>query len=141
MDAQTVGLWWFGLVRWFNVRILKHARGRYFSNYLDIINILDADDLDYNSMLAMPSADVLAQLIALSQMNAANSGNKKKKKNKRPVATKAPVVAKPAAPAATSSKGSKKKKKQKKTTSAPTTQAPTTVQVSVANNNKQQKWL
>ena len=56
-------------------------------------------------MLAMPSADVLAQLIALSQMNAAASGNKKKKKNKRPVATKAPVVAAPpAAPAASSSK-------------------------------------
>ena len=93
-------------------------------------NILDADDLDYNSMLAMPSADVLAQLIALSQMNAAASGNKKKKKNKRPVvtATKAPVAA--AAPAASSSKGNKKKKqKQKKTTPAPTTQAPTTVQV------------
>ena len=44
----------------------------------------DADDLDYNSMLAMPSADVLAQLIALSQMNAASSGGKKKnKKNKK----------------------------------------------------------
>ena len=44
----------------------------------------DADDLDYASMLAMPSADVLAQLIALSQMNAASSGNKKKKnKNKK----------------------------------------------------------
>ena len=43
----------------------------------------DADDLDYASMLAMPSADVLAQLIALSQMNAANSGGKKKKKNKK----------------------------------------------------------
>jgi len=44
----------------------------------------DADDLDYASMLAMPSADVLAQLIALSQMNAASSGGKKKnKKNKK----------------------------------------------------------
>merc|ERR1712131_210667 len=63
----------------------------------------DADDLDYNSMLAMPSADVLAQLIALSQMNAANSGNKKKNKNKRPVVTKAPVAAKPAAAPAASS--------------------------------------
>ena len=31
----------------------------------------------------MPSADVLAQLIALSQMNAASSGGKKKKKNKK----------------------------------------------------------
>lgn len=75
----------------------------------------------------MPSADVLAQLIALSQMNAAASGNKKKKKNKRPVVTSAPAAA---APAASSSKGNKKKKqKQKKTTPAPTTQAPTTVQV------------
>ena len=80
-------------------------------------------------MLAMPSADVLAQLIALSQMNAAASGNKKKKKNKRPVVTSAPAAAAPA-PAASSSKGNKKKKqKQKKPTPAPTTQAPTTVQV------------
>merc|ERR1719428_771619 len=56
----------------------------------------DADDLDYASMLAMPSADVLAQLIALSQMNAASSGNKKKKnknkKTKAPRTTAAPVV-------------------------------------------------
>lgn len=43
----------------------------------------DTDDMDYNSLLAMPSADVLAQLIALSQANnAASGGGNKKKKNK-----------------------------------------------------------
>jgi len=31
----------------------------------------DTDDLDYDSLLAMPSADLLAQLIALSNQNQA----------------------------------------------------------------------
>jgi len=39
--------------------------------------------LDYQSLFAMPDADVLAQLIAMSQMNAASAGGNKKKKGKK----------------------------------------------------------
>ena len=43
----------------------------------------DDTDLDYQSLFAMPDADVLAQLIAMSQMNAASAGGNKKKKGKK----------------------------------------------------------
>lgn len=49
------------------------------------MNIFSQDDtdLDYQSLFAMPDADVLAQLIAMSQMNAAAAGGNKKKKGKK----------------------------------------------------------
>ena len=49
------------------------------------MNIFSQDDtdLDYQSLFAMPDADVLAQLIAMSQMNAASAGGNKKKKGKK----------------------------------------------------------
>ena len=42
------------------------------------------DDLDYNSLLSMPSSDVLSQLIAMSNANQAAQKVSKKKKNKKP---------------------------------------------------------
>ncbi|CBY07480.1 unnamed protein product [Oikopleura dioica] len=69
----------------------------------------DDSDMDYASMFAAPSADVLAQLIALSQAN--SSGGKKKKKNKKQRAT----TAAPTTEEATTTTS---------TTAAPTTQGP-----------------
>lgn len=43
----------------------------------------DTDDLDYSSMLGMPSPEILAQLMALSNANSSKPSRKKGKKERQ----------------------------------------------------------